>query len=302
MGELGLDYRLQAAEEHGQVEELARAAAGSGAKFVVAVGGDGTVNEAINGMMRARAEAGGADQCVLGIIPAGSGNGFARSLGIPRSASEVCRLLVNGAARRVDLGRMTATGERQPATGTDGFRDTGCGMGVATGGRVRDRYFAGTIGFGFDALIARETCRRRGRFRSLAIYAWGGLKSYLGLASVLVKGEIDGRPFERSCLLLDFANGPEYGGGARIAPKASLDDGLLDVVVVDQAAIWRLLGHLPALFTGRLADRPGTETFQARAAAIESVQPPLAQMDGDPIELELPARIEVVPRALSVLC
>lgn len=265
----GIDIRIDIAEYPGHAEEMAREASGS--DLVVAVGGDGTVNEVVNGMFGTGA--------VLGIIPVGSGNGFARSLGIPLSIKKACQILRNLSIRLVDLGFV-----RTPN---------------------RKRYFVSTFGCGFDALIAKAVSHERGIFRALWVYIWEGIKSYgtfrRRIKVMEVKGEMDGEDFERGCMMLNFANSNKYGGGVKVASEASLEDGMLDVVVMYPAGIWEGLGHVASLFMNGLEKRPGVESFKIRGAVLKSVHPPIAQVDGDPFPLELPVEVRVIPKALPVI-
>jgi YegS/Rv2252/BmrU family lipid kinase len=269
MERAGIEFEMEIAEYPGHVEEMARRA--SWADVVVAVGGDGTVNEVVNGIMGKGA--------ALGIIPIGSGNGFARSLGIPLSVKKACRLISDGSIRFVDIGFV---------------RTPSC-----------KRYFASTFGCGFDAILAKEASHERSIFRALWVYIWKGIKSYgifrRRIKRMRVEGEMDGEEFKRTCMMMNFANSREYGGGAKVAPMASLEDGMLDVVLMDPVGIWRGLGHLSALFMGGFTDRPGIESKRIERAFLKIVDPPIAQMDGDPFPLELPVEVGVIQKGLPVI-
>ena len=109
-------------------------------------------------------------------------------------------------------------------------------------------------------------------------------------------------PSLHSCMMLDCVNPPRYGGFSSLVPTASLvGEDVLDVIVVEYTGAWRLLGHLAASLADRLLQRPGVTTFEAKEMILDSVQPPIAQLDGDPFTLKTPLTIEVAPDAIKVI-
>ncbi|HWP99346.1 MAG TPA: diacylglycerol kinase family protein, partial [Vicinamibacterales bacterium] len=230
------------------------------APLVIAWGGDGTVNEAAQALAHS--------VTALGLVPAGSGNGFAVELGIPRQPARALRGAVSWPPRRIDAGRL------------DG------------------RFFVNIAGAGFDGLVARrfQAHGRRGALPYLTI----GLAAGLGYRPRRYRVELDGTVLEGRALLVACANGRQYGNGAAIAPRACFADGLLDVVFVDSRPFVVDLLRLPFLFL-RAADRVfGVRTRRARRVSIEADEPVDLHVDGEPVEPARRAAVEVLPGALRV--
>jgi diacylglycerol kinase (ATP) len=247
-------------ERPGHATEIAREAAAGGYERVVAVGGDGTVSEVTAGLV--------GSETALGIVPCGTGNDFSRALGVPSRPSAALRLALGGSARPIDVGRIDIAG--------------------------RSRWFANVAGCGFDA----EVVRRLRRGQSSLVYLFGVLRTVTGYKPRRMRVEFDGRMVERRAVGVAVANGPRYGAGLRIAPRASLDDGLFDVCVVGALGAAGILGLLPFLYLGAHARYPRVELFRARSVAIEGDAG--CQADGELVG-DLPARFEVVPGALRVV-
>jgi YegS/Rv2252/BmrU family lipid kinase len=225
----GLDLQLTTAP--GDARRMAREAADAGFDAVVAVGGDGTANEAAWGLLRS--------PTALGLVPAGSGNGLARTLRIPLRPAAAVRALQNAVVRRMDVG-------------------------MANG-----RPFLNVAGAGFDALVgaAFHEWGRAGKRRGLFNYfrlAVPRAFSYRASRWSLEAGE---ERFSGPAFIVAFVNGRQYGGAAVIAPGSRLDDGLLEIVVVEDAPTFELLANVPRLFVG------GIERFRRyrRVAAARAV-------------------------------
>jgi diacylglycerol kinase (ATP) len=246
----------------GHARELASRAAADRADLVVAWGGDGTINEV------AGAIAG--TGTVLGIVPAGSGNGFANELGIPREPAHAIDIALTGATRTIDAGEM------------DG------------------RFFFNIAGIGFDAAVAEQfnACERGRR----------GLRPYLRIAvtqafryrSRRYRVELDGEVVETTALLVAFANGREYGNGMRLAPRASMEDGLLEAIIVNDRAAMTRLWHARHLALGSADRAPGLTRRSVRTATIESDQPMTYHVDGEIGRAGRTVSVRVRPRALQV--
>ena len=200
----------------------------------------------------------------LGIIPTGSGNGLARHLGLPINARRALR----------------ACGERVEII------DTATVNGIP---------FIGTMGIGFDAWIA-EAFATRGA-RGLRMYMRVGLGGFLKYAPETYELEIDGERIERRALLIAIANASQYGNNARIAPVASMQDGMLDVVIVERASI----AAAARLFTGSLQHARGVTMRRGRHIEIRRPAAGPAHLDGEPVTLPQFLTIDVVPRSLRIL-
>jgi diacylglycerol kinase (ATP) len=228
----------------GHGSELARQALASGCSPIVAWGGDGTINE-----VAARLAGSGTP---LGIVRAGSGNGMARELGIPAAPD-----------RAIDV----ALGSRER---------------VVDHGDIDGRPFLNVAGIGFDAAMATAFNRlggeRRGPVRYARLVA-GAFFRYVAARYVI---DADGRRVEATALVVAIANLPQYGSNAVIAPNAKPDDGLLDVVIVeDRGAIGRI-GLVPRVFDRTMQKAPGVTILQARRVTVRAASPIAFHVDGEP--------------------
>jgi len=238
-------------ERGGHAAELARGAVERGARIVVAWGGDGTVNEVATALVGSAA--------ALAIVPAGSGNGLARMLGMPADASHALGRILHGADRLIDVGDI------------DG------------------RLFVNVAGVGFDAHIAGAFAaigRARRGFLRYGLIVARELRQYdcRVFTVALDTGDAsDERTSTHHAFLLTFANGRQWGNGALIAPLAELDDGALDVVVVEDRGRVAVLRAIPRLFTGGVAAVPGVSISRIRVARVTGDGRPLAyHADGEP--------------------
>lgn len=255
----------------GEATALARQAAGEGLDAVFAVGGDGTLNEIVNGLA-------GSD-VALGVLPGGTGNVWARELGLPtRSLRHLqplvdsTRALVSGTIRRIDLGQANG------------------------------RYFLQWAGLGLDAEVNRilEPRTRAQRRLGAAAYIAAGVATALHLAGPRVRMWVDGERIYRQAILIVICNSQLYGGVARIAPGAHLDDGLLDVHVFAGTGFGAALRAALGVLTGLHVRDPRHSLFRGRTIRIEANGPLAVAVDGEPYGLT-PVTCQVVPRALSVL-
>lgn len=209
--------------------ELSAKADLAGFSRIVAVGGDGTIRETAGALL--------GKEAVLGILPCGSGNGLARNLYIPLDFDEALAGLLEWQPRPVDAG-------------------------LANG-----RPFFVSGGVGLDAEVAHDF-NSGGRTRGIFPYVWHSARRLLSYKPARIAISADGRRFESDAMINAVLNGMQYGGGAKVAPGAYIDDGLLDLVSIRKASLPRLLAALPSLFNGRLAEH--TDIYSAvRAKLVE---------------------------------
>ena len=280
----GLD--LEVTEGPGLAETLAaRWARREPDGLLLVVGGDGTVHEAVNGLLGDGAAAG-----PLGIVPSGTGNDFARSAGVPldpaAAVERLARWLRSGparAVRRIDLGRLT-------------FRNR---SGAAT-----TRLFLNSVSVGVSPRANRIAQAMRGVVPGRLRYPLGGVTAVLsggaGRYRVTSGGAVR---FEGEALNLTIANGPTFGGGLRISPASSLTDGVLEQVIIGRLGAARALLALGRLYGGTHVGMRGVSVTPVREAlTIESAAGAmLAEADGQEFEIEGPLTVEPVPGALSLL-
>lgn len=247
-------------EYPGHARELARRALEAGARLVIAWGGDGTVNEVGSAVAFSSAS--------LGIIPVGSGNGLARVLGLPRRPAAALAVALGGIERRID------------------------------GGECDGRLFFNVAGVGLDAQIAaRFAAVGRHGFASYLLFT---LRELLRYRPVRYQLAYDGAARPVDALLIAVANGREFGNGARIAPRAELDDGLLDLVVIEARSAWAALVDLPRLYTGTVERAPGVSIRRVREARISAETALVYHLDGEAAVGGTALTVRVRPQALRV--
>ena len=258
---LGLEHHVDRTRSLEHARELARNAAQAG-ELAVALGGDGLIGAVADALQHSDG--------VVGVLPGGRGNDFARVLGIPLEPTAACATLAGGVVRQLDLGQA----------------------GSAT--------FIGIASCGFDSdanRIANETRIIRGNL----VYAYGALRALAGWRPASFQLTIDGAaPREVTGYTIAVANSKAYGGGMLLAPDASLSDGLLDVVIVGNIPKLRFLRLLPTVFKGEHVRQPNVEVLRAREIEIAASRPFTMFADGDPIA-DLPITVRALPGAISVL-
>lgn len=262
----GLEHHVDRTTSLEHARELASAAAAAG-ETAVAFGGDGLIG-AVAGALRQ-------SDGLLGVLPGGRGNDFARTLGIPLEPEAACEVLSHGTVRALDLGEVSA-GNGQAST------------------------FIGIASCGFDSdanRIANETRVVRGNL----VYAYGALRALISWRPASFSLRLDGGPTRGATgYTVAAANSKAYGGGMWLAPDASLTDGLLDVVIVQQAPKLRFLRLLPTVFKGDHVKQPNVEVIKAREIEVSAERPFEMYADGDPIGT-LPVTVRALPGAVKVL-
>lgn len=232
---------------------------------IVAVGGDGTVNELVPGMLFSGKP--------LGIVPAGSGNDFIKSLGIPNDIERAVDIVLRGRTRLIDAGR------------------------------INDRYFANGVGIGFDAAVNRTSYGINHSKRGILLYLWALAKTLGRYDPVALTISMNGETFEQETFLLSVGNGTTCGGGFKLTPQAKLDDHLLDVTLVRPLGLGPLLWHLPRVFFGTIGKAAYATMKKTDRLRVESRGSVPVHVDGEIYEGDTTAlEIEVVPKALFVIC
>jgi YegS/Rv2252/BmrU family lipid kinase len=261
----GLEVRSVLTRDLEHARELALGGAQAG-ETVVCLSGDGMIG-AIADVLREVPEA------LMGILPGGRGNDLARVLGIPSDPVEACATILGGFSRELDLGE------------------------------VEGRAFVGIASVGFDSdanRIANEAPSWLGQL----VYAYGALRALLSWRTARFRIELDpphGECHELAGYTVGAANSKTYGGGMRAAPDALLDDGLLDVLALEDVSKPAFLFKvLPKVFSGKHVRDPGVKVFRASELVISADRPFEMYADGDPIG-QLPVRIKALPGAVRVL-
>jgi len=265
LGEHGLSVRRADTRDLQHARQLAREAALSG-ETVVALSGDGMVG-AIADVLR------GVPGAVLGVLPGGRGNDFARVLGISEDPRAACATIAQGITRAVDVGEVEGR----------------CFVGIAS------------VGFDSDAnRIANEAPRWLGGL----VYTYGALRALASWRPARFEIELDPPDGARHTFTgysIGTANSKAYGGGMFAAPDALLDDGLLEVVALEHVSRVRFLTKiLPRVFKGTHVELPSVHVFRAKEVKVSADRPFTMYADGDPIG-ELPVRVRAIQGAVNVL-
>lgn len=253
------------------MSELAREAAAQGYELLVVVGGDGTLNEVVNGI-------GGTDAPPLALVPRGTGRDFARTFGISGRFDDAVRRALGGETRTLDLGRVSY---------------------AAWSGAQVDGWFANVGGVGISGAIARRANEQTkvfgGRLSYLAAILAVFARWQVGEATVTVDGERRSGPMHE----VFVANGAYLGGGLHVTPDAEPDDGLLDVLILGHLSKRDLAVSLPKAYLGRHLPHPKMELLRGRVVTVEAAQPLPVQLDGEQPGTT-PVRFELVPGALRL--
>jgi diacylglycerol kinase (ATP) len=274
----GLDFDLVRTERPWQAADLAQEAVAAGYDSVVAVGGDGTANEVLNGLMRAKQA--GMGTCVMGMLCVGRGNDFAYGVGIPTDLEAGFQALDQGHRRTIDVGR------------------------VVGGLYPEGRYFGNGIGIGFDAVVGFEAVKMTW-LHGFPSYLVAVLKTvFLYYKAPLTTIEYEGQTITQPSLMISVMNGRRMGGGFMMAPEGQPDDGLFDLCIARQVSRARIFGLIPHFLRGTQATQEPIRTGRARRVVVTAVEGVLpAHADGETLctdgrRLEL----ELLPRQIEVIC
>jgi len=255
------DYEIRTTEERRHATEIAQTAARDSVDMVVAIGGDGTINEVGRGLVGSRV--------AMGIVPAGSGNGFARSFNIPLNQEKAIAALRNPTFRPIDVGQ------------------------------INSHYFFNVAGIGLDAVIAAHFDEFG--MRGPLPYYWVGLREFFRFRPETYKISLnDNDPVEVTPLIVSIANMPQYGNGAVIAPGALPDDGRLDVCTLSPMSAILTAWNLRRLFNGTIDRVKAMKIERAEKVSILREKEGYIHTDGDPHLEEAALKISVLPKALKI--
>jgi YegS/Rv2252/BmrU family lipid kinase len=255
-----IKYDIKYTQKPGDGTIIASESVKENIDLVAVVGGDGTINEVGRGLIKSKV--------VLGVIPSGSGNGFARNFNIPLNQFKAIKLLVSPRIVRIDTGK------------------------------INNHYFFNVAGFGLDASISRNF--EKFGIRGPLPYFLVGTRAFLMFQPQHIKLILDNDELEISPLLVTIANGPEYGNGAIIAPSAKPDDGYLDVSIMDNMPIWKAVPNLYRLFNGTIDQMEGFRCFKVKSMRIERESAGPIQTDGNPHMDDACLNISTIPKSLRI--
>jgi len=249
----------------GDAIELARAAAEAGCDAVLACGGDGTLSQVLAGLLDSGIPA--------GIIPAGTGNDFARTIGLSRHPRHAARQLLRGKVASIDLLQVN-----------DGAL-----------------WSVNVMGLGFDAQVTLRMNGRTGSGAGLATYLIAVARELITYRPTRLRVTVDGETWQGPAVLLAVANARSYGAGMKIAPMAEVDDGRLDVVLVEHIGRLELLYNFPRVFRGTHTSHPAVHIWRGTQVAIETLDGPAPVLvDGD-VQCRTPLTVRVSPGRARLL-
>jgi YegS/Rv2252/BmrU family lipid kinase len=272
-----LNFVIQTTEYPGHAIQLAKKAASEGSRVVVAVGGDGTSNEVINGLVQAKQE--GLGTAAMGCICVGRGNDFGYSAGVPATISAACQAFVDDQRWMIDVGFVQG--------------------GIFPEGR----YFGNGVGIGFDAVVGFEALKLK-RLHGFPSYIVAALKTiFLYYRAPTLRVEMDGKSFTQPALMISIMNGRRLGGGFMIAPQGQMDDGQFDLCIADQVSRPTILSLIPRFMKGTQGGHPAIHmhrTDRLQVSAVNGVIP--AHADGETLcEAGESLQLHLVPKALELV-
>jgi len=267
---LGVPFEVQRTARPNEAIHLAEQASLNGCRPVVAVGGDGTVNEVLNGLVRAHANGGPVG--TLAVIPAGSGNDFEYMLRRTDGLEEACRRLAEGRVRLIDVGR------------------------------VNERYFANGVGIGFDAVV-NVVSRRHRRLRGLPLYLLALLETvFIYYKAPMMTVTYDGGEFSAPMLMISAMNGRRFGGGFLVTPQAEIDDSLLDLCLARKVSRPEILRMIPLFIRGTHTHQAAVRMVRSRRLVVESEDGLASHVDGEIFTQDARRlEIEILPRRLNIV-
>ena len=274
LSDYGLDFELATTNAPGHAAVLAREAVTRGQDRLLAVGGDGTFNEVLNGMLQAGSTP---DGPVLGVVPIGTGNDMAYGVGLPLDWQQASQVIAQGSTRVLDVGQVKCDNDA-------------------------DLFFGNGVGIGFDAIVNIES-RKLKRLRGFPLYFVALMKTliaYYHAPEITI--HVDGEATVQSSLMISIMNGRRFGGGFYMTPEALMDDGLFDVCVTGKVARHKMVGFVPRFMRGtHVTDRRVTLT-QGRRISVAIESPWAAHVDGEIYGVGArQLEVELIPQRLRIL-
>jgi diacylglycerol kinase (ATP) len=274
--EFGLNFNLSLTERPWHAAELARDAVADGYDVILAVGGDGTVNETVNGILSSQAQNGG--DAILGVLPVGRGNDFCFANGIPLDFKAACQTLSAGRVRTIDAGRVT------------------CGQEAAP------RYFGNGVGIGFDAVVSRLA--NQAKLSGFLSYFVAALQTmYMYYQAPEMQIELSNEVIRQRCLMVSIMNGRRAGGGFLMAPHGNPADGVLDLCIAKNISKAGILMLIPRFMQGTQGTHPAIQVKRDTCVTVRAMDGHLpVHLDGEVLSTDIKEiRIEILPGRLKVI-
>ena len=273
----GREFSLFVTTRPNEATSSAREASLRGAELIIAVGGDGTIQEIVNGLMEAGSPLYRRPQ--LGIVNAGTGHGFAQSLGLPAGLDDQCAAIALGTVRRVDIGRAAYADGR---------------------GRRVERYFVNECQAGIGGRVVEKVQAGHKKLGGPLAFGLATLTAALSYPDRTIRFSVDDGPEEEGKFVgIVAANGNIMAGGMRLAPQATVEDGRLDILFMHGQTLAERLRNFPKIYSGTHLGSPKFSCLRGRSISLASEEPVSFEADGEMFGY-LPCRIEVLPAALEL--
>jgi diacylglycerol kinase (ATP) len=277
LSSLGITFDLVRTERPMHAAELAREAARDGYDVVVSMGGDGTANEVLNGLMQAKLA--GEGEAAMGIITVGRGNDFGHGIDVPHGLEPSCRVLAAGKRKRMDVGKVTG------------------------GLFPQGRYFGNGIGIGFDTIVGFEAAKLTW-LTGFPSYLVAALKTiFLYFHAPVLRIVHDGGTLEQPALMVSVMNGRRMGGSFFMAPQSKNDDGKFTVCIAGQVSRLGILLLIPRFIQGTQAGHPAIRYFDTAKLNVKAITGSIAaHADGETLCTETDTlSAEILPKAIDVI-
>jgi diacylglycerol kinase (ATP) len=277
-GGIGAEYRLLTTDSKGAGIELGRRAVEQGAGLIIIVGGDGTINEVVNGILSS--EKFQHKGCDLGIINCGSGGGLAQSLGIPHSLEEQVDTLLNASAKPLDVGKLRF---------------------VNPDGAPAERFFVSECQAGIGGAVVTKVGAAHKQMGGLLAFASAAVAQLFHYKSKHIRVRMgDGRELSNAMLGVVVGNGRYCAGGMQLTPAARPDDGFLDVLTIGDMRLPRRLSAFSKVYSGKHIYLRDFSLTQTDAVSVESEEPLWLEADGELMGLSASYQISVCPGAIRI--
>lgn len=269
LNEHKLDFEIELTKAAGHATQLAQEAIKRGFHNIISVGGDGTLNEVVNGVMLS----GKVEEVNVGIVPEGGGNDFAMNFNLSSKIDKAVEILQRLNIKKIDVGK------------------------------IEDRYFINALGIGFDARAAQISNKIK-HLNGLPRYLLAVIKALVSLKPFEAEVKLDNYTYNSPFLLIAIGNGKYTGGGFLLTPEALVDDGFLDICFIKTITRRRILSLLPSAIKGQHLKEPEVDLKQSRTIEIITKTPLPFYTDGELPELKDPLhfKIELFPKKLNLIC
>ncbi|ROL57498.1 diacylglycerol kinase family lipid kinase [Bacteroidetes/Chlorobi group bacterium ChocPot_Mid] len=277
LAENKIEYDFQFSEFSGHIIEIAKNTYKNNYKKIIIVGGDGSLNEVINGLLSISANA--LNEITVSMIPVGTGNDWCRSHKIPSNTEDAIKLIIKNNIIRQDLAKATYN----------------------EGNQIQSRYFANISGIGFDAHVAiKSNLDKKNNKSGILVYLKNVISSLINYKSVDSIIEFNEKVINCKLFLLSVGKGKYNGGAMKQLPFADLTDGFIDFTLIENISRFDVLTQLPRLYKGTHINHPKISTYKTKKVSISTIDKIFLEVDGETFG-HSPFEFEVIPNALKVI-